>query len=103
VTRSRLGRALLVLAFLFAQYGALAHHLSHSAAAAKYGGLLDRTNGNPLCAQHGALDTVLGALSGAQRYVTVAEERPAHFPAGNSPAASTPRPAPVSRGPPTVL
>jgi len=102
VLLARLGRALLIAAFLLAQQGAFAHQVWH-AGAATAGSVKLGTKGNPLCAHHGALDTVLGALSSAHHCVAVAEARPTHFPAGNSPAASTPPPSPTSRGPPAVL
>ena len=100
---ARLGRALLVLALLFAQQAAVAHSVWHAAAAAKAGAVHLGAKGNPLCTQHGSLDTVLGGLSAAPAFATADEPQPAHFPAANVPAASTPAPSPLSRGPPPVL
>jgi hypothetical protein len=103
---SRLWRSLLVACFLLAQQGALAHQVWHfgatdSVAAVAQPG--DTANGNPLCSQHGALEAVLGALSGSAALPVLADALPASvFPAA-SPAASLPGLSPSSRGPPASL
>ena len=100
---ARLGRALLVLALLFAQQAAVAHSVWHAAAAAKAGAVHLGAKGNPLCAQHGSLDTVLGGVSAAVALAFGAEPQAVHFPAADLPTAKISGPSPVSRGPPAVL
>jgi hypothetical protein len=88
---------LLALALLWAQQAALAHQLWH---------VLDHGPASPqsqLCAQHGALDTVAGALDApAMPLIAVA---PVDFisPPVALPAACAPGFAPSSRGPPCLL
>jgi len=86
------------------QQSALAHqiwHLAGGAAQSAAQGDLPKTN--PLCEQHDALGTVLGGLSSSLAFALFEELRPVHVPAADSPAASTPSPSPVSRGPPALL
>ena len=100
----RLGRVLLLAAFLLAQQSALAHQIWHLAGgAAQSAALGDLPKTNPLCEQHDALGTVLGGLSSSLALAALEELRPVHFPAANLPAASTPSLSPVSRGPPALL
>lgn len=98
----RIGRFLLVAAFLLAQQSALAHQVWHSAAnggkpaaSAEQG-----KKGNPLCEQHEALGTVLGALSAALPAFVQADSVPLHFAPAHKPRAGSPSLVPVSRGPP---
>jgi hypothetical protein len=95
------GRCLLLFAFLLAQQSALAHEISH---APDYGYKKSSGNkgGNPLCEQHAALGTVLGALNGTIALAFFAESAPEHFPAADSPAACLPAFPPASRGPPRL-
>lgn len=100
----RLGRILLLAAFLLAQQSALAHQIWHLAGgAAQSAALGDLPKTNPLCEQHDALGTVLGGLSSSLVLAMFEERPPVHISAANSPAASTPSPSPVSRGPPAFL
>jgi len=103
---SRLWRALAVAAFLLAQQSALAHQVWHVAANGPLAAVSqtgDAAGGNPLCDQHGALEAVLGALSGGAALPLFTEAAPLRdFPAA-SPAASLPGLSPSSRGPPAFL
>ena len=102
-----LGRVFLVLAFLLAQQTAFAHQLWHvfdraSLQTALQGNTDSSKTNNPLCDQHAALGTVLGALNGFYALALLAETAPLHFAAAHSPAASLPGLPPASRGPPGV-
>ena len=106
----RLARLLVLAAFLAAQATALSHSIWHvgsavdgarpiaSAAGADSGALA-----NPLCAQHGALDDVLGALHGGAVFAA-----PSRLPGERALVAVYVGPrtealAPSSRGPPAIL
>ena len=98
-------RLFLVAAFLLAQQAALAHQVWHSTgnggkpvAAGEQG-----KRGNPLCDQHDALGTVLGALSAGALPAAEVDVAPVHFPAAIIPAAGVSSLTPVSRGPPASL
>src|SRR5258706_11145566 len=95
---ARLGRVLLLAAFLLAQQSALAHQVWHAA-----GEPQKSSQSNPLCEQHAALGTVLGALNGCAALALFADPAPEHFYTSHSPVASTPRLPPASRGPPALL
>jgi hypothetical protein len=95
---ARLGRFLFVAAFLVAQQSALAHQVWHAAA----GEPEKSSQSNPLCEQHAALGTVLGALNSSAALALFVEVAPEHFAAAHSPAASLPSLPPASRGPPSV-
>jgi hypothetical protein len=99
--RACAGRVLLLIAFLLAQQTALAHAISH-AADSGYKNSAGTKTGNPLCEQHAALGTVLGALSGAIALAFFADAAPLHFPVVDSPAACLPALSPASRGPPRL-
>ena len=101
------GRVFLVLAFLLAQQTAFAHQLWHvfdraSLQTAVQGNTDSPKTNNPLCDQHAALGTVLGALNGFYALALLAETAPLHFAAAHSPAASLPCLPAASRGPPGV-
>lgn len=100
--RACAGRVLLLFAFLLAQQTALAHAISH-ATDGGYKNSAGTKSGNPLCEQHAALGTVLGALNGCAALALFADQAPEHFCASHSPVASTPRLPPASRGPPALL
>jgi hypothetical protein len=102
---ARLWRVLLVAAFLLAQHTALAHQVWHFA-----GGAQDtqadpgnKSKSHPLCEQHVALGTVLGALNASSAVCVLAEPVPLHFPAAHVPAAVVASLPPASRGPPSAL
>lgn|SRR5512146_212087 len=99
----RLGRALLLLAFLLAQQSALAHQVWHLGSDGSRAALDSGAKGNPLCDQHRALDSVLGALGSAPAIASVVDAEPAHFPAADSPATRFASLSPDSRGPPASL
>jgi hypothetical protein len=90
----RIFGALLVAALLAAQQAALVHPLRHVGAAPEQ---------SPLCLQHDALGTVLGAIDCAP--VVLAEEAPATAViAAVVPSARVGAPLqPSSRGPPALL
>ena len=106
----RLARLLVLAAFLAAQATALAHSIWHVASAvdgarpiASAGSADGDALANPLCAQHGALDDVLGALHGAIFFVV-----PSSLPGERAVVAAYAGPGaealtPSSRGPPTFL
>jgi hypothetical protein len=101
---SRTGRFLLVAALLLAQQSALAHPIWHAAKADLRGASTDagKIAGNPLCAQHQALDAVLGALNGtpqASPELQAVAQRVVVLPAAPAPA---PALTPSSRGPPVL-
>jgi hypothetical protein len=101
---ARLVRVFLAAAFLLAQQSAFAHQLWHSANGTKTSVSPEQgKKGNPLCEQHDALGTVLGALSAAPLAAPVVETPPVHFPAASVAAVCVPAPSPVSRGPPAPL
>jgi hypothetical protein len=98
---ARLTRVLLVAAFLLAQQSAFAHQLWHSAGGTKTSVAGEQgKKGNPLCGQHDALGTVLGALGGASPVALVVEAAPIHFPDAYAPTTRISAFSPVSRGPP---
>ena len=100
---SALGRALLVAAFLLAQQTALAHQVWHlGAESTQTKALAEGSNGNPLCAQHDALGTVVGGLSSCLPLALLVEAPPVHFPAAHNPSAGAAGPSPSSRGPPLL-
>src|SRR3954470_15981755 len=99
--RACAGRVLLLFAFLLAQQTALAHAISH-AADSEYKNSAGTKTGNPLCEQHAALGTVLGALGGARALASSAVPARLHFPAADSQAACLPVLPPASRGPPRL-
>lgn len=94
---SLLSRLVIALALVAAQHVALAHQVWHGA------GKLDKgTQNSPLCDQHAALGTVLGALSGFHTPTLLAGAAPLHFAVAHSPAGDLPALHPASRGPPCV-
>jgi len=98
---ARLVRLLLVAALLSAQHAALAHGIGHAAdnAIAQH----SAPGGNPLCGQHAALETVLGAIGGVVAPAP-AEAAPADDPRRSECACvCAAPPAPSSRGPPSLL
>ncbi len=104
---ARLGRLLLLAAFLAAQGNALGHPIWHaSAGQAAQATALDASGpvptGNPFCAQHGTLNDVLGALHGAAPLLLASEATPVRAAAHGTPAASVAGLAPSSRGPPRL-
>ena len=99
---SRTWRLLVVVALLFAQQAALAHQVWHSAAKSKPAAEQGKKT-NPLCEQHEALGTVLGALSGAALHSPAIEPAAIHFSAAAVPAARISLLSPVSRGPPAPV
>ena len=101
---SAFGRALLVAAFLLSQQAALAHQVWHlGAQSTQAKALAEGSHGNPLCAQHEALGTVVGGLSSCLPLALSVETPPVHFAAAQIPSAGTAGPSPSSRGPPTLL
>jgi len=101
---ARLVRVFVAAAFLLAQQSAFAHQLWHSAGGAKAGLAAEQgKKANPLCEQHDALGTVLGALSGTPLVAPAVETPPVHFAAGASAAVCLSALSPVSRGPPALL
>ncbi len=100
-----LARLLLIGALLAAQSNGLAHELWHlrsgdlqSVSTAAEAG--KAAQGNPLCAQHQALDAVLGALHSAAPLPLCIESAVASEFAALRPAADKELLAPSSRGPP---
>jgi hypothetical protein len=93
----RLWRVAVLAAFLIAQQSALAHQSWHAASAAQ---AASTGNTNPLCDQHGALDAVLGALSGPATLPLLDEVSPVRRFAVARAAADLAALAPSSRGPP---
>ena len=102
---ARLGRVLLVAAFLLAQHSALAHQVWHFAGGAQdtQADPASKSKSHPLCDQHVALGTVLGALNASSAACVFAEPAPLHLPAAHVPAAVAASFPPASRGPPAVL
>jgi hypothetical protein len=103
---ARLGRVLLVAAFLLAQHSALAHQVWHFAGGGAQDTQADpssKSKGHPLCEQHVALGTVLGALNASSAVCLFAEPTPLHIPAAHVPAAVAASFPPASRGPPSAL
>ena len=95
-----LARFLLVAALLAAQHSALAHGIRHpgdEAPAQKTG-----TRGDPLCDQHSALGTVLGAIDGAETPAPVAPARAVAIAIAPHACASAAPLAPSSRDPPAL-
>jgi hypothetical protein len=104
----RSSRFLLVAALLLAQHSALAHPIWHlglgDAGVSPYSqGASPVTNGNPLCAQHQALDAVLGALNDAAELPLSIDSAPQRGDSPASPSASLAGLAPSSRGPPAFV
>src|SRR5215469_1686019 len=101
---ARLVRVFLAAAFLLAQQSAFAHQLWHSASGGfKTSSAVEQgKKSNPLCEQHEALSTVLGALSGALLVAPAVETPPVRFQAADIAAVCVPAPSPVSRGPPAL-
>ena len=100
---SAFGRVLLVTAFLLAQQAALAHQIWHAGVeSTQIKALPEGAGGNPLCAQHEALGTVVGGLSACLSVAVFLETPPVHFPAAHVPWAGTAGPSPSSRGPPLL-
>lgn len=104
----RLARLLLIGALLAAQSNGLAHELWHlrsggpqSVAGAAEAG--KAAQGNPLCAQHQALDAVLGALHSAAPLPLCIESAHASGFAAFLPAADQAPLSPSSRGPPGLV
>jgi hypothetical protein len=101
---ARLVRVFLAAAFLLAQQSAFAHQLWHSASGAKSGLAAEQgKKGNPLCEQHDALSTVLGALNGGLPVAPALGMAALCFTAAEVAAACIAAPSPVSRGPPAPL
>ena len=101
---ARLVRVFLAAAFLLAQQSAFAHQLWHSAGGSKAGLATEQgKKGNPLCEQHEALGTVLGALSGPAPVSPEVEAPPVDFAAAHVAAVCVSTLSPVSRGPPALL
>ncbi len=103
-----LARLLLIGALLAAQSNGLAHELWHlrsgdlqSVSSAAEAG--KAAQGNPLCAQHQALDAVLGALHSAAPMPLCIESASASGFADFLPAADQKLLAPSSRGPPGLV
>ncbi len=104
----RLARFLLLAAFVVAQASALAHsiwHISSSLDGVRVAAVAadQDATGNPLCAQHGALDDVLGAVHGAAPRlvgISLAADRALQTVYSSASLAAL---APSSRGPPAFL
>lgn len=107
----RAARFLVVAAFLAAQAVALSHSIWHVGSAVDGAGPIASVGGaddggalaNPLCAQHGALDDVLGALHGGPGQATAGSLPAEKVLPSERPAATLAALAPSSRGPPAFL
>ena len=94
-------RFLLVAALLAAQHSALAHGIRHpgdEAPAQKSG-----TRGDPLCDQHAAVGTVLGAIGGGDASAPANPARAVAIASAAQAGASALPLAPSSRDPPARL
>ncbi len=93
---------------LLAQQGALTHDIWHSVRAASQAdvsiaGDSKDVKKNRLCDFHAALGTVLGAVHTVVAALPYLEQAETGLVASTTPLPDSPRLAPLSRGPPTLL
>ncbi len=101
-------RVVCAFLLLVAQQGALTHDIWHSAKTASRADLsitgdVKDTKKNRLCEFHAVFGTVLGAVHGIVAALPYLEQAETGLVASTTALPDSPRLAPLSRGPPTLL